>query len=133
MDSRGASPHDQPGAGEVELLDPHGQVPAARDDGGDGDAPGTAPPGEAGPAARLVRASRPAGRQLALLAAYVAAGIALTWPRTAYLPRQVPEVRDITQYIWDFWWMPIRSATWEIRGSPAAWPHPPGRSSASTP
>lgn len=103
VDSREVSPHDQPGPGELELLDPRDRVPAARDGGPSG--PGAAPPGRAGPAARLARAARPAGRQFALLAAYLAAGMALTWPRVAYLPRQVPAVRDVSSYIWDLWWI----------------------------
>jgi hypothetical protein len=117
VDNRGVSPPDQPGAGEVELLDARGLVPTARDGrpagpGGSSDARdghptvlGPAPPGRTGPAAWLVRAARPAGRQLALLTVYVAAGIALTWPRVAYLPRQAPTVRDVSSYIWDLWWI----------------------------
>jgi hypothetical protein len=51
-------------------------------------------------------AARPAIRQLALLACYLAAGIALTWPRALYLPRgQLPETTDVASYVWDLWWV----------------------------
>ena len=50
-------------------------------------------------------ASRSWVRHLALLALYLAAGIALTWPRTAYLWRHLlPETRDVSGYVWDLWW-----------------------------
>jgi hypothetical protein len=42
---------------------------------------------------------------LALLVVYLAAGIALTWPRTTYLWRHLlPETRDTSGYVWDLWW-----------------------------
>jgi hypothetical protein len=45
-------------------------------------------------------------RQLALLAAYVAAGIAVTWPRAPYLAEgKLPAVRDVSGYVWDLWWV----------------------------
>jgi hypothetical protein len=51
-------------------------------------------------------AARPAIRHLALLACYLAAGIALTWPRALYLPRgQLPETTDVASYVWDLWWV----------------------------
>ncbi|HEX3924402.1 MAG TPA: hypothetical protein VHY31_19110 [Streptosporangiaceae bacterium] len=50
-------------------------------------------------------ARRPVVRHLALLAVYLAAGIVVTWPRAAYLPRhQLPETRDVSGYVWDLWW-----------------------------
>jgi 4-amino-4-deoxy-L-arabinose transferase-like glycosyltransferase len=50
-------------------------------------------------------ASRSSVRHLALLAAYLVAGIALTWPRTTYLWRHLlPETRDTSGYVWDLWW-----------------------------
>jgi hypothetical protein len=36
---------------------------------------------------------------------YLAAGIALTWPRATYLSRHLlPETRDVSGYVWDLWW-----------------------------
>jgi len=55
-------------------------------------------------------ATRPAARQLALLGCYLAAGIAVTWPRVAYLPGRVPAVRDVSSYIWDLWWVAHQAA-----------------------
>ena len=50
-------------------------------------------------------ASRPVVRHLALLVVYLAAGIALTWPRATYLHRHLlPETRDVSGYVWDLWW-----------------------------
>ena len=51
-------------------------------------------------------ASRPVVRHLALLVAYLAAGIAVTWPRATYLiSGKLPSTRDTEQYVWGFWWM----------------------------
>jgi 4-amino-4-deoxy-L-arabinose transferase-like glycosyltransferase len=42
---------------------------------------------------------------VALLVVYLAAGIALTWPRATYLSRHLlPETRDVSGYVWDLWW-----------------------------
>ncbi len=49
--------------------------------------------------------ARPAARQLALLACYLAAGIAVTLPRTAYLARPLPAIDDVASYEWDLWWV----------------------------
>lgn len=40
-----------------------------------------------------------------LLACYLAAGIAVTWPRTAYLTGRLPTVDDVASYEWDLWWV----------------------------
>jgi hypothetical protein len=75
----------------------------------EGDDPQT-PAGPASPSrtsARTLasRASRPAARHLGLLVAYLAAGIALTWPRASYLTRgTLPATRDTSGYVWDLWW-----------------------------
>ncbi|HUA29377.1 MAG TPA: hypothetical protein VMC03_10880, partial [Streptosporangiaceae bacterium] len=75
--------------------------------------PGTRPAPEPGtvaaaagpaPAARGLT-SRPVVRHLALLAAYLVAGIALTWPDATYLTgNHLPAVRDVSGYVWDLWW-----------------------------
>jgi hypothetical protein len=44
-------------------------------------------------------------RQLALLGCYVAAGIVVTWPRTAYLTGRLPAIGDVSSYDWDLWWV----------------------------
>jgi hypothetical protein len=64
-------------------------------------------PSEAEPTGRRLRsaASRPVTRHVALLVVYLAAGIALTWPRASYLSRHLlPETRDVSGYVWDLWW-----------------------------
>jgi 4-amino-4-deoxy-L-arabinose transferase-like glycosyltransferase len=50
-------------------------------------------------------AAHPAVRQLALLICFLAAGVAVTWPRATYLAGQLPEMRDSAAYVWGFWWM----------------------------
>ena len=72
-------------------------------------------PGPAtGPAGKRQRAAqsaggatrRPAARHLAVLACFLAAGVAVTWPRAAYLVRgQLPGYLDVTSYTWDLWWV----------------------------
>ena len=44
-------------------------------------------------------------RQLGLLACYLAAGVAVTWPRAAYLAGSLPSTRDAAAYVWGFWWV----------------------------
>ena len=49
---------------------------------------------------------RPAVRHLAILAGYLVAGIAVTWPRAAYLVQgHLPSYLDVTSYVWDLWWV----------------------------
>jgi hypothetical protein len=51
-------------------------------------------------------AASPVARHLALLACYLAAGIAVTWPRATWLTDgRLPATRDGGSYVWDFWWM----------------------------
>jgi hypothetical protein len=45
------------------------------------------------------------GRHLVPLACYLAAGIAVTWPRVTYLAGRLPATRDAGGYVWDFWWV----------------------------
>jgi len=53
-----------------------------------------------------VVAGNPVVRHLVILAGYLAAGIALTWPRVTYLTGgKLPATRDAGVYVWDFWWM----------------------------
>jgi hypothetical protein len=44
-------------------------------------------------------------RHAALIVCYLAAGIALTWPRATYLAGRLPATRDVGGYVWGFWWM----------------------------
>jgi hypothetical protein len=49
---------------------------------------------------------RPAAAQLLLLAGYIVAGIAVTWPMTANLVNgELLKVPDVSSYVWALWWM----------------------------
>jgi hypothetical protein len=50
-------------------------------------------------------AARPVVTHLAVLAVYLAAGIALTWPRATYITGRLPETRDVAAFVWDLWWV----------------------------
>src|SRR5262252_7298905 len=52
----------------------------------------------------ICRAAAWAG-QLALLTCYLAAGIAVAWPRVTYLAGSLPSTRDAGAYVWGFWWV----------------------------
>ena len=80
--------------------------------GGNGQAtlPQGAPPQAAAPpaAAARWRAGAAAGRwpfQLILLLCYLAAGVAVTWPRASYVTGRLPGNLDQSSYVWDFWWI----------------------------
>lgn len=49
--------------------------------------------------------SRPIMVHLAVLAGFIAAGIAVTWPHATYLAGRVPYTRDAGSYVWGLWWM----------------------------
>ncbi len=52
------------------------------------------------------RPGHPVIRQLIVLAGYLAASIAVTWPRITYLfGGKLPATRDAAVYVWDFWWI----------------------------
>jgi hypothetical protein len=40
-----------------------------------------------------------------VLAAYLAAGVAATWPLASYLTGKLPASRDVAVYVWDMWWV----------------------------
>jgi hypothetical protein len=51
-------------------------------------------------------AASPVARHLIILVCYIAASIALTWPRITYLTGgKLPATRDAGVYVWDFWWI----------------------------
>jgi len=72
-------------------------------------APGRPAPGRPAvgqPARERALARAPLGRHLALLACYLLAGVAVTWPRATYLvDGKLQATRDAGVYVWDFWWM----------------------------
>ena len=53
-----------------------------------------------------VLANSAAARHLTVLACFLAAGVAVNWPRAAYLAEgKLPASRDAGSYVWDFWWV----------------------------
>ncbi len=78
---------------------------------------GVAGPGPAGPGGRL---RHPVLVHLAVLAGYLAAGVAVSWPRASYLAGLLPATRDAGSYVWGFWWMAHQLAhlgnPWATRG-----------------
>ena len=87
-------------------------------------------------ARQLLRAawSRPALRHLAILAGYLVAGIAVTWPRAAYqVQGRLPNYLDVTSYVRDLRWVAHQVTH---LGNPYLTHNmasrPPGSSSAST-
>jgi 4-amino-4-deoxy-L-arabinose transferase-like glycosyltransferase len=61
-----------------------------------------------GPRALRVFTTHPAAGQLTLLLCYLAAGVAVTWPRATYIAGRLPSMRDSAAYVWGFWWMARR-------------------------
>jgi hypothetical protein len=86
--------HGRPGRGGTGTADPVDTGPA------EPSPPGThpSPPGTHPSAPRLAR-------QLGLLTCYLAAGVAVTWPRATYLDGSLPSTRDAAAYVWGFWWL----------------------------
>jgi hypothetical protein len=62
-------------------------------------------PRTGGPERLRAAAGRPWARELAVLAAYLAAGVAATWPLASYLTGRLPASRDVAVYVWDMWWV----------------------------
>jgi hypothetical protein len=54
--------------------------------------------------ARPAWRQRPWARQAALFFAFLAAGVAVTFPRVIYLAGYVPASRDSASYVWGLWW-----------------------------
>jgi hypothetical protein len=61
--------------------------------------------GVLGPGRLRAAAGRPWARELAVLAAFLAAGVAATWPLATYLAGRLPATRDVAVYVWDLWWV----------------------------
>jgi hypothetical protein len=99
----GSAPADTPPASDAPADTP----PASDASASDASASPRPAPAPAGAAGRLrAAASRPAARHLALLAIYLAAGVALTWPRAAFVVEgRLPAVHDVGSYVWALWWV----------------------------
>jgi len=80
-----------------------GVVP--RGSGAGGRPPGLEQPAQSAGAARAVPSRRPVLVHVVVLAGYLAAGVAVSWPRASYLAGRLPATRDAGSYVWDFWWV----------------------------
>src|SRR5580692_1712582 len=107
---------DRPGplaSGPAQTIDRAGSAAAAGGVSAAVAAPVRGPdagPGGGGPGGfgwwRVFRVVRgPVAVQLAVLAGFVAAGIAVSWPRVTYLAGRLPATRDAGSYVWGFWWV----------------------------
>lgn len=63
---------------------------------------------DTGPRVLRVFTTLPAAGHLTLLLCYLAAGVAVTWPRATYIAGRLPSMRDSAAYVWGFWWMARR-------------------------
>jgi hypothetical protein len=69
------------------------------------DGPAEAAPGRPAGTMRPPSPFRPWVWELVVLAVYLAAGIAATWPRAAYLAGRLPRGPDQAEYVWNMWWI----------------------------
>lgn len=51
------------------------------------------------------RGRRPWSREALVLAGFIAAGVAVTWPRASYITGTLPAGGDQGQYVWSLWWL----------------------------
>src|SRR5713226_2155400 len=64
-----------------------------------------APTAPEAPAGEFPSLGRRVAGHLALLACYLLAGVAATWPRVTYLTGRLPATGDSASYVWSFWWL----------------------------
>src|SRR5215475_1929634 len=86
---------------------PHGTLPAQAPASTRPPLSGTLPATDGARSSPPGRRPFPSGlaRQLGLFTCYLAAGIAVTWPRVTYLGGALPSTRDAAAYVWGFWWV----------------------------
>ncbi len=58
-----------------------------------------------GPGRIRAAVAHPWARELAVLAAFLAAGVAATWPLASYITGRLPLSRDVSIYVWNLWWV----------------------------
>jgi hypothetical protein len=107
MERAGGDRSARQGRPGARTLDSSQQDPGGSQSGEEaGQDDGAGQPGSRPLAVLRAAAGRPVARHLALLIVYVAAGVAVTWPRATYLTAgQLPSLRDESSYVWGFWWM----------------------------
>jgi hypothetical protein len=57
------------------------------------------------PGRRRATAAQPWAPQVAILAGFLAAGVAATWPLSSYITGRLPANRDPAVYVWNMWWI----------------------------
>jgi hypothetical protein len=64
-------------------------------------------PGHAAGVSGRLRAAtrRPWVQEVAVLAGFLGAGVAATWPLSSYITGRLPYSRDVAIYVWDLWWV----------------------------
>jgi hypothetical protein len=102
MEPVGPDGQGQVTPGTAQMLDPDGSAAAAS---GQAPARGSGRPKLAGPARARTTARHPVTVHVAVLIGFIAAGIAVTWPRATDLPGRLPDTRDAGSYVWGFWWV----------------------------
>ena len=85
-------------AAAAAILEPAGRT------GQGAQLPGGGPVAASGPGWRRLRGRRWLV-EVAVLAGFVAAGVAATWPRASYLAGTLPAGNDQAEYVWNMWWM----------------------------
>ena len=102
MEPTGLHRPEQVASGTARTLDRGGAAVVA---GGDTPTTGSGDPGPAGRFRIGALAGHPVAVHLAVLVGFIAAGIAVTWPRATYLAGRLPATRDAGSYVWGFWWI----------------------------
>ena len=111
MDQAGPGRPSRPASGTAQTLDNDGTATAAdgqtaaTPEGGQTAAAGVDGPGRTAFSGIRATARHPVAIQLAVLAGFIAAGIAVSWPRVTYLAGRLPATRDAGSYVWGFWWI----------------------------
>jgi hypothetical protein len=82
-----------------------GHATAVGSDGAGSGGTGSGGQGPDGLARSRALARHPVTVHLAVLAGFIAAGIAVSWPRASYLAGRLPATRDAGSYVWGFWWV----------------------------
>jgi hypothetical protein len=62
--------------------------------------------------------THPWARELAVLVAFLAAGVAATWPLPTYITGRLPLSRDVSIYVWNLWWVAHHTTDWPNGAAP---------------
>jgi hypothetical protein len=73
--------------------------------GSEGQLAGRRGPAASRPGWLRATVARPWARELTVLAGFLAAGVAATWPLATYITGRLPFSRDVAIYVWNLWWV----------------------------